>query len=105
MNGAQGNNNNGNGKMTRREIDDMKEIIKRQEERIHNLETKALQLINLYFAFQGVLVNMIHQFHQAELEEKRHRLRVDNQGQAADHEGEGQLQVGENDNGNRPRGD
>ncbi|KAB1215390.1 hypothetical protein CJ030_MR4G025320 [Morella rubra] len=34
-------------------------IIKKQEERIHNLEAKALHLTNLYFVFQGVILSSI----------------------------------------------
>ena len=43
----------------KKDWDEVEEINKKQEERIHKLETKALQLTNLYFVFQGVILSTI----------------------------------------------
>lgn len=40
-------------------IQNLDEINRRQEDRIHNLETKAIQLANLYFVFQGVILSAV----------------------------------------------
>ncbi|KAB1215389.1 hypothetical protein CJ030_MR4G025321 [Morella rubra] len=42
-----------------KEIDELDEFNKKQEKRIHNIEAKALQLTNLYFVFQGVILSSI----------------------------------------------
>ena len=42
-----------------KDVKELEEINKKQEERIRNLETKALQLTNLYFVFQGVILSTI----------------------------------------------
>ena len=52
-------NTNGSDKVVKKGIDELEEIIKKQEERIHNLETKALHLTNLYFVFQGVILSTV----------------------------------------------
>jgi len=41
------------------DIEKQEDSIKKQEERIQSTETKALQLINLYFVFQGVILTSI----------------------------------------------
>jgi hypothetical protein len=40
-------------------LEKLEDIIKKQEEEIQKLETKAIQLINLYFVFQGVVLSSI----------------------------------------------
>ncbi|KAE8055425.1 hypothetical protein FH972_012265 [Carpinus fangiana] len=40
-------------------IEKLEAINKKQEEQIQNLETKAIQLTNLYFVFQGVILSSI----------------------------------------------
>ncbi|KAG2680997.1 hypothetical protein I3843_11G124400 [Carya illinoinensis] len=42
-----------------KDIDELDSINQKQEERIHKLETKALQVTNLYFVFQGVILTSI----------------------------------------------
>ncbi|PON47942.1 hypothetical protein TorRG33x02_321770 [Trema orientale] len=42
-----------------KDVKELQEINTKQEARIHNLETKALQLTNLYFVFQGVILSTI----------------------------------------------
>ncbi|KAG2677141.1 hypothetical protein I3760_12G084900 [Carya illinoinensis] len=41
------------------DIKNLEAINQKQEERIHNIEAKALQLTNLYFVFQGVILSSI----------------------------------------------
>jgi hypothetical protein len=41
------------------DIEKLKDSNKKQEERIQSTETKAIQLINLYFVFQGVILTSI----------------------------------------------
>ncbi|KAF5460600.1 hypothetical protein F2P56_020459, partial [Juglans regia] len=41
------------------DIEKLEAINQKQEERIHNIEAKALQLTNLYFVFQGVILSSI----------------------------------------------
>jgi hypothetical protein len=40
-------------------LEKLESINKKQEEQIQNLETKAIQLTNLYFVFQGVVLSSI----------------------------------------------
>ncbi|PON43870.1 hypothetical protein PanWU01x14_270790 [Parasponia andersonii] len=42
-----------------KDVKELQEINTKQEARIHNLETKALQLTNLYFMFQGVILSTV----------------------------------------------
>ncbi|CAL5442635.1 unnamed protein product [Camellia sinensis] len=42
--------------LIQREIEKLDEMNKKQEQRIRNLETKSIQVINLYFVFQGVIL-------------------------------------------------
>ncbi|PON97730.1 hypothetical protein TorRG33x02_063200, partial [Trema orientale] len=44
---------------TEKEIEELKEINKKQEKRISNLESKALQDMNRYFVVQGVILSSI----------------------------------------------
>ncbi|KAG6684901.1 hypothetical protein I3842_12G086100 [Carya illinoinensis] len=41
------------------DIEKLEAINQKQEERIHKIEAKALQLTNLYFVFQGVILSSI----------------------------------------------
>lgn len=60
MNGNGGTNTTpGHDADVQKDVKELQEINKQQEERIHKLETKALQLTNLYFVFQGVILTTI----------------------------------------------
>ncbi|KAL8064073.1 hypothetical protein ABFS82_01G066900 [Erythranthe guttata] len=55
MNQSEGNNS-ALEEPNRRETDKLDESNKKQEQRIRNLETKAIQNVNLYFIFQAVVL-------------------------------------------------
>ena len=42
-----------------REIEKLEKNNKKQEQRVRNLETKSLQVLNLYFVFQGVILTSV----------------------------------------------
>ncbi|KAH6761008.1 hypothetical protein C2S51_017957 [Perilla frutescens var. frutescens] len=54
MNRSEGDSYSGD--LVQREIDRLDERNKKQEHRIRNLETKAVQNVNLYFIFQAVIL-------------------------------------------------
>ncbi|KAG2680998.1 hypothetical protein I3843_11G124500 [Carya illinoinensis] len=63
---APGPDRNISSDQVQKDIDELDGINQKQEERIHKLEAKALQLTNLYFVFQGVILSSISAKHHVE---------------------------------------